>query len=79
MKPLLLLEGATKTFFTDKVQTNALSDINLTIFEGEFVTIAGPSVRLTGERMRALGPALLAAAADVALASGGSALFKGRG
>jgi len=42
-KPLLLLEGVAKTFFTDKVQTNALSDINLEIFEGEFVTIAGPS------------------------------------
>jgi DNA-binding IclR family transcriptional regulator len=43
------------------------------------VTIAGPSVRLTEERMLALGPALLASAEDVALASGGSALFKRRG
>jgi putative ABC transport system ATP-binding protein len=43
MKPLLVLEGVSKTFHTDKVQTNALSDINLEIFEGEFVTIAGPS------------------------------------
>ena len=43
MKPLLVLEGVSKTFYTDKVQTNALSDINLQIFEGEFVTIAGPS------------------------------------
>jgi putative ABC transport system ATP-binding protein len=42
-KPLLILEGVSKTFYTDKVQTNALSDINLEIFEGEFVTIAGPS------------------------------------
>jgi putative ABC transport system ATP-binding protein len=43
MKPLLVLEGVSKIFYTDKVQTNALSDINLQIFEGEFVTIAGPS------------------------------------
>ena len=43
MKPLLVLEGVSKTFYTDKVQTNALSDIDLAIFQGEFVTIAGPS------------------------------------
>jgi putative ABC transport system ATP-binding protein len=42
-KPLLSLEGVGKTFYTDKVQTNALSDIDLKIYEGEFVTIAGPS------------------------------------
>jgi putative ABC transport system ATP-binding protein len=42
-KPLLSLEGVGKTFYTDKVQTNALSDINLSIYGGEFVTIAGPS------------------------------------
>jgi putative spermidine/putrescine transport system ATP-binding protein len=42
-KPLLSLEGVGKTFFTDKVQTNALAGIDLRIYEGEFVTIAGPS------------------------------------
>jgi len=42
-KPLLSLEGVTKTFHTDKVQTDALADIDLKIYEGEFVTIAGPS------------------------------------
>jgi len=42
------------------------------------ITIAGPSVRLTEERMLTLGPALLATAYDVALASGGSAMFKRR-
>ncbi len=42
-KPLLSLEGVGKTFQTDKIQTNALSDINLSIYEGEFVAIAGPS------------------------------------
>jgi IclR family transcriptional regulator, acetate operon repressor len=42
------------------------------------VTIAGPLVRLTEERMMALGPLLLDAAQDVARASGGSAMFKKR-
>ena len=42
-QPLLSLRGVSKVFYTDKVQTNALSDIDLDIFEGEFVTIAGPS------------------------------------
>ena len=42
------------------------------------VTIAGPMVRLTEERMHELGPALLATADDVARASLGSALFKKR-
>ncbi|SDZ70453.1 transcriptional regulator, IclR family [Variovorax sp. YR266] len=42
------------------------------------VTIAGPAVRLTPQRMEALGPALIGAAEEVARASGGSALFKKR-
>jgi DNA-binding IclR family transcriptional regulator len=42
------------------------------------VTIAGPLVRLTEERMAALGPALLDAAADVAAASSASSMFRKR-
>jgi DNA-binding IclR family transcriptional regulator len=42
------------------------------------VTIAGPAVRLTPQRMEALGPALLGTAEEVARASGASALFKKR-
>ncbi|HSI58628.1 MAG TPA: IclR family transcriptional regulator [Ideonella sp.] len=42
------------------------------------ITIAGPLVRLTEERMLALGPTLIATAQEVALASGASALFKRR-
>ena len=42
------------------------------------VTIAGPLVRLTEERMLELGPALIETAADVATASRASALFKKR-
>ncbi len=39
------------------------------------ISIAGPLSRLTEQRMKALGPALLAAAAELALASSASALF----
>lgn len=39
------------------------------------ITISGPAVRLTAERMHALAPDLVAAAADVAQASAASPLF----
>ena len=42
-KTLIGLEGLTKVFFTDEVETHALSNINLDIKTGEFVSIAGPS------------------------------------
>jgi len=43
------------------------------------VTIAGPVVRLTDDRMQALGPAILQVAEDIGRASGASSLFKTRG
>ena len=42
-QPLITLEGVTKVFFTDEVETHALSGINLQIGKGEYVSIAGPS------------------------------------
>ena len=42
-QPLLRLEGVTKVFLTDEVETHALSGIHLEIDQGEFVSIAGPS------------------------------------
>src|SRR6266436_5590440 len=42
-KPLLHLEGITKVFLTDEVETHALSGIHLEIGAGEYVSIAGPS------------------------------------
>ncbi|PYV14149.1 MAG: ABC transporter ATP-binding protein [Acidobacteria bacterium] len=42
-QPLIRLEGVTKVFFTDEVETHALSGIQLEIKAGEFVSIAGPS------------------------------------
>ena len=41
--PLIQLEGVRKVFYTDEVETHALSDVHLQIGEGEYVAIAGPS------------------------------------
>jgi putative ABC transport system ATP-binding protein len=40
---LIRLEGVTKVFFTDEVETHALSGIHLEIKKGEYISIAGPS------------------------------------
>ena len=41
--PLIKLESIKKVFFTDEVETHALSEIHLIIGKGEYVSIAGPS------------------------------------
>jgi putative ABC transport system ATP-binding protein len=41
--PLLRMEGVTKIFQTDEVETHALSGIHLEISSGEYISIAGPS------------------------------------
>jgi putative ABC transport system ATP-binding protein len=40
---LILLDGVTKVFLTDEVETHALSGIHLEVKNGEYVSIAGPS------------------------------------
>src|SRR5216110_631081 len=40
---LIKLDGVTKVFYTDEVETHALSGIHLQINKGEYVSIAGPS------------------------------------
>jgi putative ABC transport system ATP-binding protein len=40
---LIRLEGVTKVFYTDEVETHALSNVHLEIKRGEYVSIAGPS------------------------------------
>ena len=40
---LIHLEGVTKVFYTDEVETRALEDIALDIFKGEYIAIEGPS------------------------------------
>jgi len=43
IQPLILLEGVTKVFHADEVETHALSEVHLEIRPGEFLSIAGPS------------------------------------
>ncbi|HET6373644.1 MAG TPA: ATP-binding cassette domain-containing protein, partial [Candidatus Polarisedimenticolia bacterium] len=40
---LISFDGVMKVFFTDEVETHALSGIHLEIKNGEYVSIAGPS------------------------------------
>ncbi len=40
---LIRLEGVTKVFYTDEVETHALAGIHLEIRRGEYLSIAGPS------------------------------------
>ena len=42
--PLIRLDAVTKVFLTDEVETHALSGIHLDIRDGEYISIAGPSV-----------------------------------
>src|SRR3954447_16468345 len=42
-QPLIRLEDVKKVFYTDEVETHALSGIHLEIKNGEYVSIAGPS------------------------------------
>ncbi len=40
---LITMQGVNKVFYTDELETHALSNIHLKIDKGEFVSIAGPS------------------------------------
>ena len=42
-QPFIHLDDVTKVFFTDEIETHALSGITLDIMPGEYVSIAGPS------------------------------------
>jgi putative ABC transport system ATP-binding protein len=41
--PLLKLSGIRKVFWSDELETHALSDVHLQIGQGEYVAIEGPS------------------------------------
>ena len=43
MKTLIKLANLKKVFSTDEVETHALSDINLQVRQGEYLSISGPS------------------------------------
>ncbi len=40
---LIRLEGVTKVFFTDELETHALAGVHLEIHAGQFISVAGPS------------------------------------
>src|SRR6516162_9657090 len=40
---LIEIEGLTKVFYTDEVETHALSGVHLTVRKGEYVAMSGPS------------------------------------
>ncbi|PYP82513.1 MAG: ABC transporter ATP-binding protein [Blastocatellia bacterium AA13] len=42
-QPLIRLDGVQKVFYTDEIETHALSGIHLEINTGEYISIAGPS------------------------------------
>src|SRR5262244_3700398 len=41
--PLIEIENLTKVFYTDEVETHALSGVHLSIHKGEYVAMSGPS------------------------------------
>ena len=43
MQPLIQIEAMTKVFYTEEIETHALSGIHLSIARGEYVAMSGPS------------------------------------
>jgi len=42
-QPLIQIESLTKVFYTDEIETHALSGIHLSVNKGEYVAMSGPS------------------------------------
>src|SRR5215470_5742723 len=42
-QPLIQIEDMTKVFYTDEIETHALSGVHLSIRKGEYVAMSGPS------------------------------------
>jgi putative ABC transport system ATP-binding protein len=42
-EPVIKLDGVSKVFLTDEIETHALAGVHLAIARGEYVSIAGPS------------------------------------
>src|SRR6202789_3249368 len=42
-EPIIQIEQMTKVFYTDEIETHALSGVHLTIERGEYVAMSGPS------------------------------------
>jgi putative ABC transport system ATP-binding protein len=43
VKPLLHLDAITKIFYTEEIETHALTGVTLDVFPGEYLSISGPS------------------------------------
>src|ERR1700712_1153034 len=43
MQPLIQIEAMTKVFYTEEIETHALSGVHLSIGRGEYVAMSGPS------------------------------------
>src|SRR6202040_3904504 len=43
MQPLIEIEAMTKIFYTEEIETHALSGVHLSIAKGEYVAMSGPS------------------------------------
>src|SRR5712692_11746227 len=43
MQPLIEIEAMTKVFYTEEIETHALSGVHLSIARGEYVAMSGPS------------------------------------
>src|ERR1700751_536785 len=43
MQPLIEIEAMTKVFYTEEIETHALSGVHLTVGRGEYVAMSGPS------------------------------------
>ena len=41
-QPLIQIEDLTKVFYTDEIETHALSGVHLNINAGEYVAMSGP-------------------------------------
>src|SRR5438046_9542690 len=42
-QPLIQIQDMTKVFYTDEIETHALSGVHLSINKGEYVAMSGPS------------------------------------
>jgi ABC-type lipoprotein export system ATPase subunit len=42
-QPLIQIQDLTKVFYTDEIETHALSGIHLSVAKGEYVAMSGPS------------------------------------
>ena len=74
-QPLIHLDGVTKVFFTDKVETHALAGIHLEIKSGEYIAIAGPSGCGKSTLFRAIAGIWPYGSGDIAIPAGATMLF----